>query len=307
MFKINPFFKPMGMKFEGEGDPEGGGGGGGNGTVLLDESGNFTQNFYNSFEKDDREAISQYKNPNELGKGHINLRRTFNKPADRVVVLPDDNSTDEERAEFHKRLGVPDEADHYEFKLNPDIKNIELDDNRLKAFKDIAKKHNIPKSKFEGIVNDYLAMIDKDAADFELIQANNETKALEEDNKIADSYFGKAKEERVALADAILRKYNVEIKNDKGEVTASAVDMLIERYPRLSHDPYLVMIIDKIRESMSPERIRGLNSLTTTPTNATIRAKLEDMKKNPAYFDISHKDYKRLQEEAMKLHEQLAS
>ena len=278
---INPFFKPMCMVFEGEDE---GGGGGDNGVVALNEEGNFTQDFYDSFDEDDRTTISRYKNPAELGKGHIELRRTFNKPAERILVLPDDKSSDDERAEFNRRLGVPEEADHYEFELNPDIKNIDIDDNRLKQVKELAKKHNIPNSEFNGFVNDYLALIDKDADDFELIQANNEAKELEEDNKIADDYFGKSKEERIVRADMLLRKYgDIEVKNEKGEVVANAVDKLIEKYPSLKHSPWLAMILDKIAEDMSPARLQGLTGIST-PTNAAIKNIIAELRKNPAYI-----------------------
>ena len=220
--------------------------------------------------------------------------------------MPDDKSTDDERADFHRRLGVPDEVDHYDFELNPEIKNIDLDDAKLKAFKEIAKKRNIPKSEFAGIVNDYLALIDKEVGDFELIQANKEAEELEEDNKIVDSYFGKSKDERIARADLLLRKYgNIEIKNEKGEVVANAVDKLIEKYPSLKHSPWLTMILDKIAEDMSPARIQGLTGITT-PTNASIKAKISELMNNPAYIEQGHPDHKRIHQEVTDLYKQMS-
>jgi hypothetical protein len=304
--KFNPFFKPMCMRFEGEGDLDGGGGGNGDPVSVINADGTFIEGWYKSYPEEYHETLSRFKKFEDMPNSYMNLRSKFNKPADRVLVLPDDNSSDAERAEFHQRLGVPEEADQYEFELNPDIKNIDVDDARLKAFREIAKKHNIPKSKFQGIVNDYLALIDKDAGDFELIQANNEAKELEEDNKIADGYFGKSKDERIARADLLLRKYgNIEIKNDKGEVVANAVDKLIEKYPSMKHSPWLTMILDKIADDMSPQRLQGLTGVSA-PTNDAIKNKIKDLRNKPEYSDISHPDHKKIQEEVMNLYKQLS-
>jgi hypothetical protein len=305
--RLNLFFKPMTMVSMAEDDDGGGGGGGGEPVALLDDGGNFTDEFYNTFDENDRAAISQYKTPGELGKGHINLRRTFDKPADRVLVLPDDNSSDEERAAFNQRIGVPQEAAGYEFELNPELKNVAIDDDRLNAFREIAKKYDIPKSKFAGLVNDYLALIDKDAGEFELIQQNKEAKAIEADNAVMDEYFGKAKEDRIALADAMLRKYNTEIKNEKGEVVANSVEKLVEKYPDIVHSPWLVMTLDKIREDMSPARIQGLTGVTA-PTNAAIRIRIAEIRSKPAYTDMSDPDHTtRLNKEVLELQGQISA
>ena len=282
-------------------DPPGGGGG----VAVLDKAGNFTEDFYNTFDESDRAAISRYKTPNSLGKGHLDLRRTFDKPADRVLVMLDENSTEEEITAFNQRLGVPQDATGYEFELNPELQNITVDDDKLNAFRAIAKESGIPKSKFNGLVNSYLALIDKEAGDFDLIQQNNEAKSLEEDNGIADKYFGQSKDERIARADMLLRKYgNIEIKNEKGEVVANAVEKLLERYPRMKHDPYLTMIIDGIAEDMSPERLKGLGGVTTL-TNAAISVKVAEIRNNPAYTDVSHPDYKRLNAEVLELYKKM--
>ena len=300
--KLSLFFRSPCMKFEGEGDGDGDGDGGGGGVAVLDDSGNFTEDFYNSFDEDDRATVSRYKTPHDLGKSHMELRRTFDKPADRVLVMPDENSTDEERAAFNQRIGVPQDATGYEFELNPELQNIEVNDERMNAFRAIAKNHNVPMSEFSGLVNDYLALIDKEAGDFELIQQNNEAKALDEDNKVADEYFGKSKDERIARADMLLRKYgNIEIKNEKGEVTANAVEKLLERYPAMKHDPYLTMIIDKIAGDMSPARLKGITGVST-PTNAAIKVKVAELRNNPAYTDISHPDHKRINQEVTELY-----
>ena len=304
MINLNPFFKPMCMRFQNDGDGDGGGGGGGT-AVMIDENGNFTEDFYNTFDENDRPTITRYKNPKELGKGHINLRRTIDKPVDRLLVLPDENSSDEEIAAFNQRIGVPEDPVGYEFELNPEIKNIDIDENKLNAFREIAKKYGIPKSKFAGLVNDYLALIDKEAGDFELIRANDKANEIDEDNKIADDYFGESKDERIARADMLLRKYgNIEIKNEKGEVVANAVEKLIEKYPSLKHSPWLTMIIDKIAEDMSEDRLKGITGVTA-PTNAAIRNKIAKIRANPAYTDVSHPDNKRLNQEVLKLYTQL--
>jgi hypothetical protein len=311
--KLSLFFKSPCMKFEGEGggdgDGDGGGGGGGgdNNVAVLDGDGNFTEDFYNSLPEDDQEMIRRYKNPRGIAKGHMELRRTFDKPADRVLVMPDENSDDAEWAAYRQKIGVPQDATGYEFELNPELENIEANDDRMNKFRAIAKKYDIPKDKFSGIVNEYLALINEEAGNFELIRQNNEVKALEKDNEIADEYFGQSKDERIARADMLLRKYgNIEMKNEKGEVVANAIDKLLEKYPSMKHSPWLAMIVDKIAEDMSPQRLKGIGGVST-PTNAALKVKIAELRKNEAYTDASHPDHQRINQEVTDLYKKMSA
>ena len=273
--------------------------------ALLDTEGNFTEDFYNTFDEDDRTAISQYKSPGELGKGHINLRRTFDKPADRVLVMPDDNSTDEERAAYSQRIGVPQEASGYEFEADPELKNLTIDDDKLNRFRDIAKKHNIPKSEFSGMVNEWLAGVSKDATDLDAIMQHNANVALEADNKIMDEHYGgQAKDDIVALANSFLNPYSTDIKNEKGEVTANSSAKLIERFPGLEHSPWFVMLCDNFRNAMSPARFHGTTG-KVAPTNASMRVRIDELMAKPAYTDISHPDNKRLNAEVLEMYNKI--
>lgn len=304
---LNPLFKPMTMCFQNE---EGGEGGGGVAAppAMLDESGNFTEDFYNTFDEDDRTTISRYKNPSELGKGHINLRRMSDKPPDRLAVVPNEDSPDEEIAAFNQKWGVPEQPQGYEYKPDAEIaEKTGFNEDVMQGYFEKAKELQLNRKQLKGMADYHLSVLSKQGDEFALVQAANEQKELEADNKIADDYFGKSKNERIARADMLLQKYgNVEIKNEKGEVVANAIDKLIEKHPSLKHDPYFAMIFDKIAEDMSPMRIQGITGVST-PTNAAIQVKIKELRSNPAYLDQSHPDHKRLNNEVTELYKQMKS
>lgn len=68
------------------------------------------------------------------------------------VIIPGEKATDEEWAAFHTKLGRPEAADKYDFKL-PDGQK--LDDNFAKGFKDIAFKNGLSPKAVQSMVEWY--------------------------------------------------------------------------------------------------------------------------------------------------------
>lgn len=278
------FFGSPCMKFEGEGD--GGGGGGGGAVSVVDADGNFAENWAESYGEENSPTLSRFKTFPDFVKSHMDLRRKFNKDPDKLVEMPDAESSDEVRAEFHKRRGVPEKAEDYKYERNPELsENIVVVDEKVAAFSQIAKKHNLTPAQYNGVVNDYLALIDKDIAAFDLAQQEENHKANAEADKALTKKFGKAKAERIARANAIMRHY--------GGVEAVAA-------LKLENNPKMVEFIDNIAEDMSEDRIKGITK-TTVPTNESINAKMAELRKHPAYFDSQHPEHKEIMKQRNQL------
>ncbi len=95
--------------------PPGGGGPGGGGLVDPNEpppggDNPFLDQFPDDIKKDS--TMQPIKDMGGLAKSYINSQRLLGKNR---IALPGENSTDQERSDFHKSCGRPDTAEGYEF------------------------------------------------------------------------------------------------------------------------------------------------------------------------------------------------
>lgn len=280
---LNPFFRGLSMRFEGD---DGGGGGGDNDAVsVIDAEGNFTENWSDSYDEADRPTLSRFKKFPELVKSHMDLRRKFNKNPDTLVELPGDDSSDEVRAEFHRRRGVPDNAKDYEYVQPEGVESTFGDDDEKTFYFQLAKSAKLTPVQLKIMADGHLANLDKVTAANDLIAEEANHTANTEADKALTKKFGKAKDERVARANAIMRHY--------GGVEAVAA-------MKLENNSLMVELFDNIAEDMSEDRIKGITR-TSIPTNDTINAKMNELRNQDGYYDSSHPDHKKLMEQRNQL------
>jgi len=247
------------------------------GTSVIDDKGNFVENWADNYPEEDRATLSRFKKFDDLITSHMKNRRMLNKDPDSLVEIPSETSSDEVKAEFHRRRGVPDDEKGYKYKRSKDLSdNIDIDDEKIAAFAQIAKKHNMTPSQFNGIVNDYLALVDKDIAKFDLLQQDRNKKDFEKADAALKKKFGKSYDERVARANMILRKY--EGQN------------FVAKHG-LENSPEMTEFLDRIAEDMSEDRIKGLTGVTV-PTPSQVDSKIKELRAHPAYLDRKHPQHK---------------
>jgi len=75
--------------------------------------------------------------------------------AGRAIVLPSDTATPEERAEFNRRIGVPDKADAYELPIPAEFP----DPNFGKQASELFLKHSIPKANGQALIGDFMKLV----------------------------------------------------------------------------------------------------------------------------------------------------
>lgn len=263
------------------------------GIEVLNDEGNFTEEFYNQFSEEDRPTVSRYKNPAELGKSNVELRRKFNAPADRMLIMPGDDASDVERQEFWSKLGVPETTEGYKYTKSDTIsEKTEFDEGKIKAFAEIAKKYNLTPEQYNGVANDYLALVDKDINDFdsnmEIQKEQNRVKAEE----ILKAMLGKSCDERCDRVNVILKKYSgLEIKGENEEDTKTVGEKLMESYPGIENSPWLTIIFDAIANDMSEDRIKGIAGVKT-PTDGNLNTGMKKLRDTPGYYDASHPDHR---------------
>ena len=266
-----------------EGDPANSG----DAVSVVDVDGNFTKNWIEQFDEDDRPTLERFTKTGfkSLGKSYVDLQRQFRSPDD-YVKLPKDDSSDEDRAEFHRRRGVPDNAVDYKYEQLENVQSTFRDDEEKALYFQLAKSANLTPAQFKIIADGHLTNLDRVIAANDLIAEEANHKANTEAEKELTKKFGKAKDERIARANAIMRHYG-------GAEAVAALE--------LENNPLMVEFIDKIAEDMSEDRIKGITS-TTIPTTEALDNRIAELRNHPAFANSSHPEHKKNDAELQELY-----
>ncbi len=111
--------------------------------------------------------VSKFKTMDDLVRASMGLEGKLGS----MVSIPGDNATEEERAEFYKKLGVPESEDGYEIQADDRFDPTTID---LKGVKALAKDLGLTKTQANKL---YKTMTDQVAAQFEAHESA--TKAAE--------------------------------------------------------------------------------------------------------------------------------
>lgn len=270
-------------------DDPGSPGGKGQETNIVDSKSSFPDNWSDGYPEDDRATLMRFngKPVDEFAKSFMSLRRKFGKDPDRLIERPQEGAPPEEVTAFYRQLGTPEKAEDYKFERSKDLSDkVDTDDAKVAAFSQIALKYDLDQRQFNGIVNDYLALVDKDITAFDLIEQDKAEQAFTEAETALKKDFGAAYDEKVARANAILRKY-------EGQEMVAELG--------LENNPAMTKFLDNIAEDMSEDRIKGLTSVTT-PTPHAVEEKIRELRDHPAYLDESHPQHQEIVDELSALY-----
>jgi len=260
-------------------------------TSIVNPDGSFAENWYEKYDKADHPTLSRFKNFDDYVTSDMSMRRKFGKDPDKLYEIPGEEASDEDRVAFHRARGVPDKAEDYKYERSKDLSdNIDTDDEKVAAFAQIAKKHNLTPTQFNGIVNGYLGLVDKDITAFDQIQEDKQQKAKEDAEAALKKEMGNAYDERVARANLLLRKY-------KGNEMVAELG--------LENNPAMIRFLDAIAEDMSEDRIKGLVS-TSTPSPTAIQDEIDKLKAHDAFTDRKHPEHKKVLTQLTELYKQRA-
>ena len=255
---------------------------------VVNSDGSFVDGWTGQFDEADRPTLERFTETGfkSLGKSYVDLQRQFRNPDDYVKV-PKDDSSDEDKAEFHRRRGVPDNAVDYKYEQPETLpENLRSSDEEMAYYYQLAKSANLTSGQLKIMADGHFANMEKMFAAQDLINQEANHKANAEADAALTKKFGNAKEERVARANAIMRKY--------GGVEAVAA-------LKLENNSLMVELFDNIAEDMSEDRIKGITT-TTVPTTAALDQRISELRNHPAYNNSSHPEHKRVQAEVQELY-----
>lgn len=271
-------------------------------TGVVNADGSFVEGWENNYAEADRPTLSRFKKFDDFVTSHMSLRRMSDKDPDTLIELPGEDSSDEVKAAFHKARGVPEKAEDYKYERGKDLsENIDIDDAKVAAFTQIAKKHNFTQEQFNGAVNEYLALVDKDITNFDVTQGERDEQEREKGVAVLKSVLGNALEERTLRAEAVMRKYGDKTVKDVKGNEINILEQLYEELPGVKNSPWLRLLLDNIAEDMNEDRIKGLTSVKTkTPTE--IIGKIAELRAHPGYMDEKHPQHQQIQDQITELY-----
>lgn len=238
--------------------PQGGGSSESSSTGYVDPHGKFTEGWLDRLQgfDDSKQILGQFKDIDGVFKTLVSQQRLLGKKADAVIV-PNEKSTPEERAEFNKRIGLPESADPY-FQIKPSNipQNSEWNDSVAKELGDIAHKAGVTPKQWQTIVDSMAAHEAKDQ-EFKMQQAEQEIEAG--------------------------RKSLAEEWGDKFEINISKAKRLVQLGGGDLNDPALrsagmVKMLARIADTLSDDKLVSSDSAATMMVG---KARAFDIMKNP--------------------------
>lgn len=272
----------------GAGAGEGAGGGAGG-------AGEGAAAYYEAFQNADLKthpSIHNFKTPEELASGYVNLEKRFGIDPARRLDLPADPNDKEGMRAVYARLGLPDKVEGYGFTLEEGAS--EADKGMLERFTKNAFEAGMPKSMADAAVKFWLGEVaNAKAAEVEAFkaQAAAGVSALKAD-------WGAAYETRSKEIGRLLNELG-----DK-DLVAELDGEKLGNYPNLAR--FLGKMLDRMAEpgsagGQSGDGAAGDRPLTPTQAEGAVRALEGDPIKGAALRDRSHPMHKAVVDERTRL------
>lgn len=182
------------------------------------------------------------KDPSNLAKSYVELEK---KMSTKVLKIPDDKSTPEEKTEFYKKMGRPDTADKYELKKPQLPAGMNYDIEFEKSMKEIAHT--------EGLSQKQLSVL---ADKFNEYQVTTFSKMAEANRKLNDERWTNLK----VMWGENGTKENIELAKRCFDKFAPEELKKIMTRDDVIHDPLLVEMYSTVwRQTIEDTIVRGGN------------------------------------------------
>ena len=185
--------------------------------------------------------ISKFTEIDALAKSYINATRMIGQ--DKVVV-PNENSTDDQWNEVYTKLGRPESADKYTLDAKSEVAPI--DETAIKTFAETSHKLGLNNKQAQGILEYYKGIMESNVQqskiDIETSQAQAEQELRQE--------WGKAFDDNVKKAGSLA----------KANLGVEILDMQLQNGTRLGDHPDIIKGFAKIADMMSEDKIVSTES-----------------------------------------------
>ena len=250
-----------------------------------DTPGNWKTSISEEFRNDP--SIEKFTEIDALAKSYINATKMIGQDK---VVIPTNNSTEDQWNEVYSKLGRPESADKYSLDATSEI--VQMDDNAIKSFAEQSHKLGLNNKQAQGILEYYKNNMEGTAQqsriDTETAQTQTEQQLRQE--------WGRDFEGKVKQAGALA----------KANINPEVLDMQLQDGTRIGDHPEIIKGFAKIAGMMSEDKILSSESENTN-TSKDIESEISAISndKNGPYWNKNHPDHDKTVQKVYTLREML--
>jgi len=206
------------------------------------------------------------------------------------LVIPNNNSTEDQWNEVYEKLGRPESADKYALDAKSEI--VSMDDTAIKSFAEQSHKLGLNNKQAQGILEFYKNNMEGTAQQSKI---DTETAQSQAEQELRQEW-GRDFEGKVKQAGALA----------KANINPEVLDMTLSNGTRLGDHPEIIKGFAKIAGMMSEDKIvatESENVNTVKDLEAEIAAISND--RNGPYWNKSHPDHDKAVQQVYTLREML--
>ena len=232
--------------------------------------------------------IEKFTEIDALAKSYINATRMIGQDK---LVIPTNNSTEDQWNEVYDKLGRPESADKYTLDAKSEV--ISLDDNAVKQFAETSHKLGLNNKQAQGLLEFYKTNMEGTAqqakVDAETAQAQAEQQLRSE--------WGREFEAKVKQASSLA----------KANMNPEILDMTLSNGARLGDHPEIIKGFAKIAGMMSEDKIVSTES-ESVQSNQSIQDEIDTIINDKAspYWNKSHPNHDKQVQQVYTLREMLS-
>jgi len=231
--------------------------------------------------------IEKFTEIDALAKSYINATKMIGQDK---LVIPNNNSTEDQWNEVYEKLGRPESADKYSLEAKSEVVN--FDDNAIKSFAEQSHKLGLNNKQAQGILEFYKNNMEGTAQQSKI---DTETAQSQAEQELRQEW-GRDFEGKVKQAGALA----------KANINPEVLDMTLSNGTRLGDHPEIIKGFAKIAAMMSEDKIVATESEnvdTKTDIESEISALTNDT--NSPYWNKNHPDHDKMVQQVYTLREML--
>ena len=232
--------------------------------------------------------IQKFTEIDALAKSYINATRMIGQDK---VVIPTNNSTEDQWNEVYDKLGRPESAEKYS--LDAKSKVVSLDENAVKQFAETSHKLGLNNKQAQGLLEFYKQNMEGTAQQAKI---DTETAQAQAEQELR-SEWGREFDTKVKQASSLA----------KANIKPEILDMTLSNGTRLGDHPEIIKGFAKIAGMMSEDKIVSTES-ESVQSNQSIQDEIDTIINDKAspYWNKGHPNHDKQVQQVYTLREMLS-
>ena len=232
--------------------------------------------------------IEKFTEIDALAKSYINATRMIGQDK---VVIPTNNSTEDQWNEVYDKLGRPESAEKYS--LDAKSKVVSLDENAVKQFAETSHKLGLNNKQAQGLLEFYKQNMEGTAQQAKI---DTETAQAQAEQELR-SEWGREFDSKVKQASSLA----------KANIKPEILDMTLSNGTRLGDHPEIIKGFAKIAGMMSEDKIVSTES-ESVQSNQSIQDEIDTIINDKAspYWNKGHPNHDKQVQQVYTLREMLS-